>query len=263
MDCNWVISKMGEYIDGELGEHDVIDIRSHLQKCGNCSELVTAQKTIDQSLRTAVLTAPINSADLRIRVRNALPTRKSFLGLVSWKFASAAIVTVALVIFGLAAYRHYHPAVGPSDALYADLVDDYLDHGRPAPADIVQPDENRMKRIMARYEGVEKVMESMQQQNYTLIERRLCSLDKTTFLHLIYTKDGKYLSVFFKRVDNPVLKDTPTETIANISLHECIERGQAVAALQGPHSVLLLIGEFPGRELRNLANSTAPSLSAA
>src|SRR5579871_6460848 len=205
MDCKNVISQLGGFLDGETDEQLAVEIKNHLQRCERCAALVNHQKIIDQSVRTAVTTTTIDSSALRARVRNALPAEKSFFRRLKWQFAYGGLAAViVLAIIGFVVVHYYRPTGTQNEGLYTDLVDDYLDHGRPAPADVEQPDDNRVQRIRALSVGVDKIMDSLQQQNYQLVERRLCTLDKTTFLHLIYLKNGKYLSVFFKRVDNPL-----------------------------------------------------------
>ncbi len=36
VDCSEVLGKVYEYLDGELGEADVVKIRQHLDECGPC-----------------------------------------------------------------------------------------------------------------------------------------------------------------------------------------------------------------------------------
>jgi len=267
MDCQTTISQISAYLDGELSSTDTAAVTSHLKQCESCSDLCNGQKLLDQSLRTGVLSAPIDSAALRDRIRQALPAnRKSFFSFTPLRWVGLGIAAVAVAAFGLIAFQHFKKAPdtvsAANKALYVDLVDDYLDHGIP-PGLNVGLDDARLKRQMARYQGVEKVMEHFRSQNYTLIHTQGCTLVNTNFLHLIYQKDGKYLSVFFKPVEAPLLTGRPTETVANVSVHEWTEQGMPLAALQGARCVVLLIGELPTSELHEVAGSTAPSLPVA
>jgi len=103
-------------------------------------------------------------------------------------------------------------------------------------------------------------MEYFRLQNYTLIHTQALHPRNTNFLHLIYQKDGRYYRWFFKPVDSPMLTGKPSEIVGNVSVHEWTEQGYPLAALQGSHCVVLLIGELPTKELYELAGSTAPAL---
>jgi len=259
MDCQTAINKVGEYLDGELSADDAAAVKSHLKECENCADLCNGQKLLDQSLRTAVSAVPVNTGLLRDRIRQALPRRRSVFSLTPMRWVGLGIAAIGLFAFGLVVFQHFSKARASNKVLYADLVDDYLDHGRP-PGLNVSLDEARLQRQMARYKGVDKVMEHFRAQNYTLIHTQGCLLENTNFLHLIYQKDGKYLSVFFKPVDSPILTGKPSETVANVSVHEWTEQGYPLAALQGAHCVVLLIGELPTNELHEVAGTTAPAL---
>ena len=176
---------------------------------------------------------------------------------------TAGFAVIILAVFGLVVFRHYHPAVSADAAFYTDLYDDYQDHGHRPPDAEDRAEDERLKNILTRFTAFDKVVNYLQQQNYTLIERRFCTLDNTDFLHLIYMKDGKYLSVFFKKTNAPIFKDKPTKTISNVAVHECVERGQAMTALEATRGVVLLLGELPDTELHKLADATAPLMPAA
>ena len=259
MDCQIVINQVGEYLDGELSAGDAAAVKSHLRECESCADLCNGQKLLDQSLRSAVSTVPVNTGFLRERVRQSLPTRNLFFSLTPMRWLGLGIAVIGLFAFGLIVFQYFGKAPSTNKVLYADLVDDYLEHGRP-PGLNVGLDDARLQRQMVRYKGVDKVMEHFRAQNYTLIHTQACTLENTNFLHLIYQKDGKYLSVFFKPVDSPMLVGKPSEIVGNVSVHEWTEQGYPLAALQGAHCVVLLIGELPTTELHEVAGTTAPAL---
>jgi len=60
-----------------------------------------------------------------------------------------------LVNFRTGHFPAFQDSTNINKVLYADLVDDYLEHGRP-PGLNIGLDEPRLKRQMARYQGVEK-----------------------------------------------------------------------------------------------------------
>ena len=267
MDCQTTISQISAYLDSELSSTDTAAVTGHLKQCESCTDLYNGQKLLDQSLRTGVSTTTIDSAALRDRIRQAIPAnRKSIFSLTPLRWVGLGIATLGLFVFGLIVFQQFRKTPisdpGANKILYADLVDDYLDHGIP-PGLNVSLDDARLKRQMERYHGVEKVMEHFHAQNYKLIHTQGCLLANTNFLHLIYQKDGKYLSVFFKPVDSPLLTGRPTENVANVSVHEWTEQGVPLAALQGARCVVLLIGELPANELHEVAGATAPSLPVA
>src|SRR5580765_4521023 len=101
MDCKIIISQMGEYLDGELSASDAAAVKSHLGGCESCSDLCNGQKLLDQSLRTAVSTAPVNTEILRDRIRQALPGKRSVFSLTPMRWVGLAIAAIGVFAFGL------------------------------------------------------------------------------------------------------------------------------------------------------------------
>ena len=261
MDCKNLVSQISAYLDGELDQNTSAEIKSHLKQCESCNQEINGQKIVDQSLRAAVLTSPIDSKHLRDRIVRSLPARRPLLQRIplQWVGLGASIAAALLLVSGIVVFQRYKTPVISNKVLYADLVDDYLDHGIPPGLD-VRLDQDRLKRQMARYQGVNKVMDYFRQQDYALVHTQLCTLDNTNFLHLIYQKNGRYLSVFFKPVKTPMLGGAPTEEIGNVAVHEWTENGRSFGRIAGANSVVLLIGEIQAKELHEFAGSTAPSL---
>lgn len=65
--CSEVLSRVYEYLDGELGEHDVVKIRQHLEECRPC----LSQYDLDLALKALLRRSCSCEAapeDLRTRI---------------------------------------------------------------------------------------------------------------------------------------------------------------------------------------------------
>jgi mycothiol system anti-sigma-R factor len=66
-DCREVLDKVYAYIDGELTDHDVVEIRVHLDECSPCLKEYDLDKVVKQLVAKHCGSDPV-PADLRSKV---------------------------------------------------------------------------------------------------------------------------------------------------------------------------------------------------
>jgi hypothetical protein len=188
MTCREVKELIYLYMDSELDARGTLEVQRHLDTCGVCARSLTSMIEQDRVLREAAQAEAVDSSRLRqliieeTRKRPRL-TLRIVTGVSGWKRAAAiaaAVVCVsamvlAVLIFGLK---------GRVPKVYADAVDDHLDHcsiNRLGP-----PTETELLRSASQeYCGI-IVLPDISQYGFGDPRGRLCDLAKETFLHLVY-----------------------------------------------------------------------------
>ena len=204
MNCKELAELSPLYLAGELDEVRMAGFDIHLRTCPACATDIEQQKDLDALLCDGVLAEQIDTSSVDMLVRQTIQAQReskfdpqsSTSAHRYWIAIAAAIVLAAIA--GLS-YRYWpSPVVAP---VYAAVVHDHqveVVEGahRPWVSDSAVID------LLAAKQGVsESALAAIAPANYHLERAKLCPLDGSTYLHLVYTDGAHELSVFLHQGD--------------------------------------------------------------
>jgi hypothetical protein len=162
---------------------------AHLHVCLSCAHELRQQQELDARLRTAILDEPLATRDLDQRIRQHVMAG------TPWRWISAAAGVAAALVVGWILFARSTPPV------YADAAED---HRR----EVIEQQarhwtfENTAMDAMARGQGVSPVgIHALETAGFRLQRLKLCRLNGSVYLHLVYSDGAQEFSLFLKHDD--------------------------------------------------------------
>jgi anti-sigma factor RsiW len=180
------------YLSGELDAARASAISAHLKMCAACAREIGQQRELDARLRGALLAEDPGTSVLVPGIRRRIAVAEA-----KRRVLTLALTAVSVVLLvGLLLYR----SVGgpPAARVFADaardhrreVVDRQIRKWRSAAGEI---------ELLARQQGLPlNTIPVLASAGYRLDRARLCRLDGSVFLHLVYTDGAREMSVFLK-----------------------------------------------------------------
>ncbi len=145
---------------------------------------------LDQRVREALLSDQVDTSHVELAVRDRIRQRH----VPGWAVAAAAVI--AMVAASSLSYRAFHKEQTPPICVAATQ-----DHQREIVNGEPRPwlSDRSAVQSLAEKQGVPaSAIAALDTSGYRLERGRLCFLKRQIFLHLVYTKDGRELSVYLR-----------------------------------------------------------------
>jgi hypothetical protein len=189
MTCKEAVALLTLYLNQELDSARCVEMDAHLHACPSCAHELQQQQELDTRLRTAILDEPLDTHALDQRIRQHVSAG------TPWRWISAAAgVAAALVVFWIVFARWTPP-------VYAEAAED---HRR----EVVEQQtrhwtfENTAMDAMALGQSVSPVgIHAPETAGYRLQRLKLCRLNGSIYLHLVYSDGPQQFSLFLKHGD--------------------------------------------------------------
>jgi anti-sigma factor RsiW len=244
------------YWSGELEAQAIAELESHLKECAECAHEFELQQHTDEVLRDMVLAEPVDDVAVRERVRESLwPARTDWHVLAKRTLASAAgIAALAALSFGIwsaVATRSNSVPVVYADAAqdhYDEVVKQYPRGWLTSPAEI--------KAFVKEHAGDESVIAALAPAGYHIDKVRLCELELSNYVHLVYSDGDHDISFFIRQRDGEKLGGETALNVKGASIHSEQVTGLYVAGFQSPrYTILVVSGQSQERSLHFAVNA--------
>lgn len=194
MNCDSVQALLPLYLAGELTGEELAAMQHHIEECEACTLAVSADRQLDDMLRTAMLEhSPDVSAVLQ-RVHEEMATSgwKRMLHVRSFRFAALAAIVVLAAVLGVSSFRTHQAqrtmALAAANDHYSDLV--LLRH----PDWAYQPQD--VARFMLKEFPRQDLLAAITPQGAVFEKVRLCNLGGTQYAHFVFRTGSTETSVF-------------------------------------------------------------------
>jgi hypothetical protein len=196
MNCDSVEELLLLYLSGELTGEKLTAVQQHIEACAACTQALSADRRLDDMLRSAMLEhSPDVSAVLQ-RVHGEMATAasgwKRMLHARSLRFALLAAMVVLAAVLGISSFRAYQAqratAIAAADDHYSDLV--LLRH----PDWAYQPQD--VARFMLKKFPRQGLLAAITPRDAVFEKVRLCNLGGTQYAHFVFRTGYTEASVF-------------------------------------------------------------------
>lgn len=193
MNCDRVQELLPLYLSGELTGEGLAAVQHHIEVCEACSQSLSADRQLDDMLRTAMLEhSPDVSAVLqRVHGEMAASGWKKMLHVRSLRFALLAVM-VLVAVLGVSSFRAHQAqramAIAAADDHYSDLV--LLRH----PDWAYQPQD--VARFMLKQFPRQDLLAAITPKGAVFEKVRLCNLGGTQYAHFVFRTGSTETSVF-------------------------------------------------------------------
>lgn len=194
MNCESVQDLLPLYLSGELTGEGLASVQNHVKACGACAQSLSADRQLDDVLRTAMLEhSPDVSAVLqRVHGEMAASGWKRMLHVRSLRFAALAAMVVLVAVLGVSSFRAHQVqrtiALAAADDHYSDLV--LLRH----PDWASQPED--VARFMLEEFPRQDLLAEITPKDAVFEKVRLCNLGGTQYAHFVFRTGPTETSVF-------------------------------------------------------------------
>jgi hypothetical protein len=194
MNCESVQDLLPLYLSGELTGEGLAAVQHHIEACGACAQSLSADRQLDDVLRTALLEhSPDVSAVLqRVHAEMATSGWKRMLRFRSLRFAALAAMVVLLAVLVVSSFRAHQVqrtiALAAANDHYSDLV--LLRH----PDWAYQPDD--VARFMLAEFPQQDLLAAITPKGAVFEKVRLCNLDGMQYAHFVFRTGPTETSVF-------------------------------------------------------------------
>jgi anti-sigma factor RsiW len=204
LNCNEVLPLLPAYLQGDLDAARAAEFDAHFRTCGSCMQELERQAEVDARVRAAVLSEPIDTANLDRLIRENLSAelhrnaRHQFES-VRRRWAAATIGVVAiLLLLGVG----YHNLFGKRPAgVYAAAAADHR-------MEIVEQQPREWFTNPSQIEGLAEsqgvppaAVQVLGSGTYHLDRGKLCWLDGRIFLHLAFSDGARRFSLYLRPRD--------------------------------------------------------------
>lgn len=194
MNCESVQDLLPLYISGELTGEELAAVQHHVEACEACTQSLSADRQLDDVLRTAMLEhSPDVSAVLQ-RVHGNMATSgwKRILHVRSLRFGALAAMVVLVAVLGVSSFRARQVqrtmALAAANDHYSDLV--LLRH----PDWAYQPQD--VARFMLKEFPRQDLLAAITPRDAVFEKVRLCNLGGTQYAHFVFKTGPTETSVF-------------------------------------------------------------------
>jgi len=190
MNCAEIATLTPLYLSAELDPGRAAAFAAHLQICAACSRDIEQQRDLDARLRGALMAEETGTSELLPGIRRRITVAEAKRRVLTLVLTAASVILLA----GGLLYRSF--VAPPIPRIFADAA---RDHQREV-----------VDRQVRKWRSAAAEIESLARQQglapnavpapagYRLDRARLCRLDGSVFLHLVYTDGAREMSVFLR-----------------------------------------------------------------
>ncbi len=182
-------------IEKEFADHDAtIHARAHMKKCVDCRALYELDEELEAIIRADMLSVEVPPRLIRkIDAGINLAKIKNVFGF-PWSVVPALAVAALVMLFvNPFANKSITPGFRSMDQVSQVVLQDHLRH---VPMSFDAKDVEDVEGWFAHEHNIAMHMPKLEQRGYTFVGGRMCRLGKCEAVYLLYTKDGKRVSLF-------------------------------------------------------------------
>lgn len=192
MNCADLAKLAPLYLSGELEPARASAVSAHLKMCAACAREIGQQRDLDTRLRAALLAEDPETSVLMPGIRRKIAVAEAKRRVLTLALTAVSVVLLA----GFILYRSF--GWPPVARVFADaardhrleVVDRQVRKWRSTPEEIES---------LAQRQGLPlNAIPALASAGYRLDRARLCRLDGSVFLHLVYTDGAREMSVFLR-----------------------------------------------------------------
>jgi len=222
MNCGDINELSPLWHSGELDASRQKSFDAHIAGCAECAAELREQWAGDARLRDAIAAEPADTSEIQRHVMRSISRERVRHWLVPGVAAAAAILATVLVL-----NRPKPAPVNP--AIFADAARDHT-------VEVIKQSPRRWRTDPAEIATLETSqgiadsdVKALQATGYLLERAKPCRLGGTPYLHLVYIKNGREVSVFLKARGNQTTDDA-SSTSGNLQL-AAFTRGKVQAVI--------------------------------
>ena len=227
MNCEDVNELAPLWHSGELDPARQGAFDAHLGQCAECAAEIREQWTNDKQLREAIAADPADSRDVETRVTRMIARDRLRRLLVPAAAAAAVLAAAAL-------YLAEHRTAPPNPAIFADAARDHT-------VEIIKQAPRRWRTDAADIAALEVAqgisdsdVKALENTGYRLQRAKVCRLGGTPYMHLVYGKGDREISVYMRVLGNQAVSDAESSS-GNLQLASFARgRVQAVIVTDAP-----------------------------
>lgn len=194
MNCESVQDLLPLYLAGELTGEELAAMQNHIDACEACMQSISADRQLDDVLRTAMLehSSDVSGVLQRVHAEMATSVWKRMLHVRSLRFAALAAMVVLTAVLGVSSFRAHQVqrtmALAAADDHYSDLV--LLRH----PDWAYQPED--VARFMLEEFSQQDLLAAITPKGAVFEKVRLCNLGGAQYAHFVFRTGSTETSVF-------------------------------------------------------------------
>lgn len=257
MKCEEATGLLDRLADGELENGKRSIVEAHVDQCPNCGRQLASIRQWKSRLKVTV-EGQVVPPGLAVRVRARLeePARRGF-WVPQWAMVAAVLVLAvgtwsAMDVAGMRGRALAMLAIGAGDHIHCVLER----KGNAWQADLGP--------MGAGYGGLLGAVQTQMPAGYQFIQSHICNHKKRKFAHIVYEKDGKFLSLIVTRKEAdeafPARAIVAKMKAEGIPIYETHVEGQEALGFDLPGDMAFLVGDVGDQEQRTLVAALAPAV---
>lgn len=245
-------------LSGELESEQTGEIEQHLSTCVFCRRFLLQQQELDQAIRFAVESEPLNATPIHAATMSHIQhSRMSLwnLRMPVWVTALVASFAVLLIAGGVVVANQrsamYFRAAGK------DHVDDLV---KAIPKSGWKTTEPEIRSYLASRLNQKDGFERLSVSAYSLLKARDCRLANRTYVHLVYAKGDQRISVYLLPHHQDVWHHMMASSLFHLSRTTEEQHFEVTRDDSGTYTIFI-VGNLPRTEEQTLAVSVLRSLT--
>jgi anti-sigma factor RsiW len=260
MNCSEAKFVMSLYLSSELDAPAMADFELHVQTCRACARDLEYTRHCDELLRLACREQTFDTLGLRQRVLKEISKsrlrRRFFFARSAYSLPIAAGLLLAMAI----AIGFFILRGGASQTVYAAARDDhYVEVVQHDPRPWVETPAG-IRDFVTQELGTADFLDRLTPVGYQLKRALPCYLLDRTYVHLVYQKDAREVSIFIRRKDIE-LPGATVETVDGCALHATSIKNYEIAAFQSQKYTVLVVSDLPRTESLSIARNAIQSFT--
>lgn len=248
------------YWSGELEAQAIAELDLHLKECAECAREFSEQHRADEELRAEVLSEPVEANKVREHVRESLwPSRPSW-QVVARRAVFSAAGAAALALVTFAGWNVIATRNNTVPTVYADAAQDHYDEvvkryprgWLTAPAEI--------NAFVKEHAGDASVIPALAPAGYHIDRVRLCELEVSNYVHLVYTDGEHDISFFIRQQDGEKLTGPAVLKVKGTPIHAEQSEGLYVAGFQSSQYTILVVTGLSQERALHFATGAANAI---
>ncbi len=258
MTCENVQRMAPLHLSGELESEHAAEMEQHLSTCVFCRSFLLQQQELDQAIRSAVESEPLNATAIRVATMSHIQQTRTGLRNLRrpvWVTALVASFAVLLIMAGVVVANQrsamYFRAAGK------DHVDDLV---KAIPKSGWKTTEPEIRSYLASRLNKEDGFERLTVPGYSLLKARDCRLAKRTYVHLVYGNGDQRLSLYLLPHHEDLWHHMMASSLFHLSRTNEEQHFEVTRDDSGTYTIFI-VGNLPRTEEQTLAVSVLRSLT--
>jgi anti-sigma factor RsiW len=257
MNCIETKYVMPLYFSSELDVALMADFELHLTHCAVCAREAEQVRLYDDLLREAFVEQPLDTRELRARVRHQISTSGSKRSIL-FRPPRYLMTIAALVLLAICAgITYFALPYFSSESVYTSAADDHFEEVvQRAPLEGWRTTPFEIEGLVKAELGDQHITSRLAPAEYTLVRARVCDLAGGRYVHLVYGSEKREISIYVKHKGSE-LPGAVLETVNRCPVHAESTGRLEVAGFQSEKFTVLIVSDLPRTENLRLARESA------